>query len=819
MSDWLLPLVWTWPLLLAATAPKPALWWLPSVGALPGLIGALTLPLGSRLELPWLFLGTTLGLDESTRVFLLFTSILWLAAGVYAAFGMRTDAQGGRFRGLFLLAMAGNLWLIVGQDLLSFYVGFAIMGLASYGLVIHEGDPRALHAGKVYLVMALFGEVTLFAALVMIASQTGTITPAPAQLADLDDLTIGLTLLGLGVKAGMVPLHLWLPLAHPAAPVPASAVLSGTMIKVAILGWLRFLPVGIAALPEWGAWLSGAGLLTMFFALPIGLVQRDPKVILAYSSISKMGLLILLLGLLLSAPTLAPVGVAAITLYVAHHGLVKGSLFLGVGLRRYAAAAQPLVLAGMVFLALALAGAPFTSGAVAKYGIKPLLDSADWVWIGTAVAVAALITTLLMVRLIWISVRGEHHPTPGYRWPTVLWGLLITLVALFPLVLGRPAAWPTNAAIVGAGLGMGAAIAGLAARRPALMPPLVGRIPPGDLLTLAPPLFRVAAWVGTLLWRPWRSLYGRIEQHLIGAYRAVLGRAVTDTERGLRQWPVAGALWLGVSGLLLVSLLPGAQLGLSSQWAPMGESARSGEPTPSIALARPERPEPVSMPATGLPPRSSSPPPTEPAPSLVQGPGEAPPLQHGGVSDVSGDIPDRPTISAPASGQAEAAEPLVRAEGPVKPEPSTASPEPTQAPDSGTPTSLEPATGKMQSHCDPDRPFFFVNRLDPGDRIGLQHCVQESSGAQPRLLDTPPLSNELVRLVQLNLRSLGFQPGPIDGIIGPRTRAAIRAFQRAQGRQPSGIVSFDFLSRLQPCPTPAEESNQAWTDEACSNPS
>jgi hydrogenase-4 component B len=113
----------------------------------------------------------------------------------------------------------------------------------------------------------------------------------------LDGLAIGLLLLGLGVKAGMVPLHIWLPLAHPAAPVAASAVLSGTMIKTALLGWMRFLPVGAVALPEWGGLLAGAGTLTLLFALPIGLTQSDPKVVLAYSSISKMGLMMLVLGL------------------------------------------------------------------------------------------------------------------------------------------------------------------------------------------------------------------------------------------------------------------------------------------------------------------------------------------------------------------------------------------------------------------------------------------------------------------------------------------------------------------------------------------
>ncbi|MFN2165998.1 MAG: complex I subunit 5 family protein, partial [Anaerolineae bacterium] len=397
----LLILAWLVPILCAPLSLANRLWWVPAVAAVPALVAAILLPAGTQLEIPWLLLGTLLGLDQPGRIFLTFTAILWLAAALYAAQSMRDAPHAGRFRAFFLLAMAGNLWLIVGQDLVSFYLGFTLMGLASYGLVIHHGDAAALKAGKVYLVMTILGEMALFVALVLIAAQTESLTPAPDQLAGLSDLTIGLLVLGLAVKAGLVPLHVWLPLAHPAAPIPASAVLSGTMIKVALLGWLRFLPVGQVAVPEWGMLLVFAGLLTLFFAIPIGLVQSDPKVVLAYSSVSKMGLLALVLGLILIEPAVAPAGILMLSLYAAHHALVKGGLFLGVGLRRYGSA-QPLILGGLMILALSLAGAPPTSGAVAKYGIKPILAGTDWSWLTAAVTLSTVATTLLMTRFLWV---------------------------------------------------------------------------------------------------------------------------------------------------------------------------------------------------------------------------------------------------------------------------------------------------------------------------------------------------------------------------------------------------------------------------------
>ncbi len=565
MTTALLIGTWLWPLLAAGAfglipdrrrggeATRPRLWMLPALGAVPALAAGLLVPVGATLELPWLFLGTTLGLDAIGRVFLLFTSTLWLVAGIHAAWNFRDAANGRRFGALFLLAMAGNLWLIVGQDLASFYLGFAMMGLASYGLVIHTGDPAALRAGKVYLVMALIGEVSLFAALVLIARDAGSMNPTPDQLGDLADLTIGLTIVGLAIKAGMVPLHLWLPLAHPAAPVPASAVLSGTMIKVALLGWLRFLPFGEAALPFWGQLLTGAGLVTLFFALPIGLVQRDPKVVLAYSSIAKMGLMTLALGLMLTEPALAPAGAMAIALYAAHHGLVKGGLFLGVGLRKHAPW-QPWVITGIAFLLLALAGLPFTGGAVVKYDLKPLLADAHWAWIGAAVAVSAIATTLLMARFAWVIEHTPSHPESGWRWPALAWTVLLALVVLFPFVLGKPVAWKVNAVIVPVGILIAAAVALVARRWPALTRPLIGLVPPGDLLALMRPVGRLAARVGAFVLIRLQRLSERVAGW-VSSILAPLDRPGGDSETWLRTWPVAGAFWLvlaaGLAQLLL----------------------------------------------------------------------------------------------------------------------------------------------------------------------------------------------------------------------------------------------------------------------------
>ena len=102
------------------------------------------------------------------------------------------------------------------------------------------------------------------------------------------DLILALLIAGLGMKAGLVPFHFWMPLAYSAAPTPASAVLSGAVVKASILGMIRFLPLE-TALPDWGTALAAAGLFAALYGVVIGITQRDPKVVLAYSSVSQMG--------------------------------------------------------------------------------------------------------------------------------------------------------------------------------------------------------------------------------------------------------------------------------------------------------------------------------------------------------------------------------------------------------------------------------------------------------------------------------------------------------------------------------------------------
>lgn len=437
-------------MLAAASVHRPWRWTIVVMApwsALPALLLAVLAPSGMTLEMPWLMLGTHLGLDATARVFLFFTSLLWLLAGIYARSYVDHDDNRAGFFTFYLISMSGNLGLILAQDMLSFFLCFATMSFASYGLIVHNRDREALFAGRIYMILVVLGEVSLFSAMVLAAGSAGSlsfqdVTRTMAQVPG-RELMLTLFLVGFGIKVGALPLHVWLPLAHPAAPTPASAVLSGTMIKAGLLGWMRFLPLGEVAFPSWGMWCMAAGLAAAFYGVLVGLTQRHPKTVLAYSSISQMGLMTVGIGCGLAAPASWSSTSVAVGMYALHHALAKGALFLGIGVaaaRIDTAWKRYLVCGGLLLPSLALAGAPFTSGAAAKVGLKTVTAMAPSAWTGvleTFLPLAAIGTTVLMGRFLFLAwprpILQSSCLLPGLWWP---WTLLLVSVALSVFV------WP-----------------------------------------------------------------------------------------------------------------------------------------------------------------------------------------------------------------------------------------------------------------------------------------------------------------------------------------------------------------------------------------
>ncbi|MCP3100253.1 complex I subunit 5 family protein [Myxococcus sp. K15C18031901] len=525
--------------------------------------------LGMRLYAP----------DEVTRTFLLFTGVLWSLSGLFAGGYLRESPHRASFWGFFLSTLVGNVGAVLAQDIASFYLFFALMTFCAYGLVVHERTSEAARAGRVYLVMALLGEALLLAAFFLIAGTSIDLPlrEVPRVVAESRhrDLISVLVLVGFGVKVGVVPLHLWLPLAHPVAPTPASAVLSGSIIKVGVLGWLRFLPLGHASLGGVGGVWATLGLVSAFYGVAVGLTQRQAKSVLAYSSVSQMGFLTLAVGLALGAPEAAPALVVAVLVYATHHSLAKGLLFLGAGVLPATGRGGwrgVVVLVGLAWAALEIAGAPLTSGAWAKLTLKSAESAAHAAEsLPTWLSVAAVGSTLIMARFLVCIVPGaSKEGKPGWGVLLLSWLLLLvadTVVFLRPpvgaeelpeLVVAKnvvSAAWPVL-------LGVSLSAVALASRRWRAW--RVPELPPGDLL-----------WFVERLVHPvWAFMTREVDEEepgpeeetwgdrLLGRFarlRSTLLHEADDGEANLRQLSHVGLallLFLGVF-LYLVTRPPG----------------------------------------------------------------------------------------------------------------------------------------------------------------------------------------------------------------------------------------------------------------------
>jgi formate hydrogenlyase subunit 3/multisubunit Na+/H+ antiporter MnhD subunit len=284
--------------------------------------------------------------------------------------------------------------------------------------------------------MTLLAESALLAGFVFIYSHTGSLAPTAEQLAGISNWAIGFLMLGLGIKAGLVFLHVWLPLTYPAAPIPASAVLSGAMIKVAFLGWIRYLPIGQEALLEWGSLLVFAGAVSILFGAVVGLVQKDAKAVLAYSSISKMGFMSSLIGLAMLAPEHAEYIIIAVVFLAAYHSLAKGSLFLGVGIVKAVQSKLTFIL--LLFPALVLAAAPFTAGSMMKTLIKPVIDNWQGQWaliLSILLLASSFATALLMARFMLLMSQQLSHGSKQSSVIALPWVSLIALIIVVPLLL------------------------------------------------------------------------------------------------------------------------------------------------------------------------------------------------------------------------------------------------------------------------------------------------------------------------------------------------------------------------------------------------
>ncbi|HWM42620.1 MAG TPA: hydrogenase 4 subunit B [Burkholderiales bacterium] len=417
---------------------------------------ALVLPVG----LPWL--GAHFRLDALSAFFLLVVNLGAAAASLFGLGYGRHEESPGRVLPFFPAFLAGMNLVVLAADAFTFLFAWEFMSLASWALVMaHHRRPDNAAAGYLYLLMASFGTLALLLAFGLLAGPAGgysfeEIRQSPS--AAVSGAVLVLALIGAGSKAGLVPLHVWLPLAHPAAPSHVSALMSGVMTKVAVYGFVR-LVFDLLGPPSWwwGALVALLGGVTAAMGVLYALMEHDLKRLLAYHTVENIGIIFIGLGLAFAfqanaMPAAAALALTAALLHVFNHSVFKSLLFFGAGAVLGATGERDMERLGGLIHRMPLTAFAFLVGCAAISALPPfngfvsewltfqaiLLSPALPQWllkflvpaIGALLALSAALAAACFVKAFGITFLGRARtPVAAQATETDRW----SLTAMFAL--------------------------------------------------------------------------------------------------------------------------------------------------------------------------------------------------------------------------------------------------------------------------------------------------------------------------------------------------------------------------------------------------
>lgn len=413
------------------------------------------------------------GLDSLSGLFLIPLLILTAATSIYGwkYFGSHKQEKTHWF--FFTVLVTGMVLVLLSRNAIAFIFSWEIMSVSSFFLVITDKtNEKTMRAGLIYFITAHFGAALLFVMFFILSGSGGSfdftswnnlqLSPAKASLVFI------LALIAFGTKAGFMPFHIWLPMAHPAAPSHVSALMSGIMIKMGIYGIFRILTFIGPYQVWWGILLiiigSVSGILGVLFAIG----QHDIKKLLAYHSVENIGIIMLGFGVGVTGSAygyglIAFLGFAGALLHVINHAMFKGLLFLGAGsiirqtgsgeIDQFGGLIKRMPITGILFIAgsIAIAGLPFFNGFISELmiylsSIFGIVNTSNIVlaflsvFTGASLALIGGLAVACFTKVIGISFLGNERTTFTPSVSEVPGAMLLGMILL---------------AIVCAGIGMG----------------------------------------------------------------------------------------------------------------------------------------------------------------------------------------------------------------------------------------------------------------------------------------------------------------------------------------------------------------------------
>jgi hydrogenase-4 component B len=355
------------------------------VGCFVGLIPTIAILISGRvgfLQWNWGVPGGSfsVGMDPLSALFLLVIFAVSVPVSIYGAaylWRSRSDNDLGVawfFTGILIASMA---MVVIARNSVLFLVAWEVMSLSSLFLVLSDNKrSEAPAAGWTYIVATHLGTAFLFAFFILLGKggslEFNQLTPSSHA-----GLLFILCIIGFGTKAGFVPMHIWLPEAHPAAPSHISALMSGVMIKMGIYGIVRTLTFLGPPAVWWGWLLLGIGLVSGVLGVLFAIAQHDLKRLLAYHSVENIGIITIglglgVLGISYQAPMIAILGFGGGLLHVVNHSLFKGLLFLGAGSVAHGTGTREIDKLGGLLKKMPWTGLMFLMGSIAICGLPPL---------------------------------------------------------------------------------------------------------------------------------------------------------------------------------------------------------------------------------------------------------------------------------------------------------------------------------------------------------------------------------------------------------------------------------------------------------------